>query len=152
MVYRFLRDAFGVFVLPVLEHCSAVWCPAAYTHLTLLDRAVSGSRFLTGGVLECDIAHLRSDSTVYAGEDHGVTLYILFMVLSLCRMCQCGLHAVLWSHIGILLRILPAEPYSTEGPLFPSQCLCGTILLTLYTMAWDCMAGFKSRAIAFSLA
>ena len=47
-------------VLPVLEYCSAVWCSAADTHVKLLDRAVSGARFLTGGVFECDIAHRRS--------------------------------------------------------------------------------------------
>ena len=51
---------FRGFVLPVLEYCSAVWCSAADTHLKLLDRAVSGARFLTGGVFECDIAHHRS--------------------------------------------------------------------------------------------
>ena len=33
--------------LPVLEHCSAVWCSAADTHLKLLDRVVSSVRFLT---------------------------------------------------------------------------------------------------------
>ena len=47
-------------VLPVLEYCSAVWCSAADTHLKLLDRAVSGARFVTGGVFECDISHRRS--------------------------------------------------------------------------------------------
>ena len=31
---------FWVFVLPVLEHCFAVWCLAADTHLELLDRLV----------------------------------------------------------------------------------------------------------------
>ena len=56
MMDRFLGDAFGDFVLPVLECCSAVWCSAAVTHLKLLDRAVSGARFLTGGVFECDIS------------------------------------------------------------------------------------------------
>ena len=45
------------FVLPVWEYCSAVWCSAAYTHLKLLDREISGARFLTGGVFECDISH-----------------------------------------------------------------------------------------------
>ena len=60
MIDRFLGDAFGVFVKPVLEYCSAVWCSAADTHLKLLDRAVSGSRFLTGGVFECHISHRRS--------------------------------------------------------------------------------------------
>ena len=59
------------------------------------------------------------------------------MVLFLDRMCQCGLHAVLWSHIGTLMRFLAAEPRRTEGPLFPSQCPSGTILLALYSMAWD---------------
>ena len=49
-----LGRCFLGFVLPVLEYCSAVWCSAADTHLKLLDRAVSGSRFLTGGVFECD--------------------------------------------------------------------------------------------------
>ena len=34
---------------------SACWC-----NLKLLDRVVSGARFLTGGVFECDIAHHRS--------------------------------------------------------------------------------------------
>ena len=43
-----------------MEYCSAVWCSAADTHRKLLDRAVSGARFITGGVFECDIAHLRS--------------------------------------------------------------------------------------------
>ena len=47
-------------VLPVLEYCSAVWCSATDTHLKLLDRAVSGARFQTGGLFECDIAHRRS--------------------------------------------------------------------------------------------
>ena len=45
-----LGRCFRCFVLPVLEYCSAVWCSAADTHLKLLDRAVSGARFLTGGL------------------------------------------------------------------------------------------------------
>ena len=60
MIDRSLGDAFGGFVLPVLEYCSAVWCSAADTHLKLLDRAVSGARFLTGGVFECNISHRQS--------------------------------------------------------------------------------------------
>ena len=46
--------------LPVLEYCSAVWCSAADTHLKLLDRVVSGTCFLAGGVLNCDLSHRRS--------------------------------------------------------------------------------------------
>ena len=52
-----LGRCFRGFALPVLRYCSAVWCSAADTHLKLLDRAVSGARFLTGGLFECDIAH-----------------------------------------------------------------------------------------------
>ena len=55
-----LERCFRAFILRVLEYCSAVWCSAADTHLILLDRAVSGARFLTGGVFECDIADRRS--------------------------------------------------------------------------------------------
>ena len=55
-----LGRCFRVFFLPVLEYCSAVWCSAADVHLKLLDRAVSGARFLTVGVFECDISHRQS--------------------------------------------------------------------------------------------
>ena len=67
----------------------------------------------------------------------GVTQCILFMVLYLYRMCQCTLHAVLWSHIGILMCLFVTEPHSTAGLLFSSQCLCRIILLTLHLMVWD---------------
>ena len=46
-------------------------------------------------------------------------------------------HAVPWSHIGILPRHLTAERRSTAGFLFPSKCPSGTILLTPYSMVWD---------------
>ena len=55
-----LGRCFRGFVLPILEYCSAVWCSAADTHLKLLDRAVSGARFLTGSVFESDISHRRT--------------------------------------------------------------------------------------------
>ena len=55
-----IRRCFLGFALPVLEYCSAVWCSAADTHLKLLDHVVGGARFLTGGVLECNIVHRRS--------------------------------------------------------------------------------------------
>ena len=38
----------------------ATLCSAADTHLKLLDCAVSGAWFLTGGEFECDIAHCQS--------------------------------------------------------------------------------------------
>ena len=51
MLSGFYPASFGVM--------SAVWCSAADTHIKLLDCAVSGALFLTGGVLECDIVHRR---------------------------------------------------------------------------------------------
>ena len=67
----------------------------------------------------------------------GVSRCTLLMMHYLDRMCQCGLHAVPWSHIGMLMRHLAAEPRSTAGLLFSSQCPSGTNLLTLYLMVWD---------------
>ena len=67
----------------------------------------------------------------------GVTRCTLVMVLYLGGMYQCGLHAVLWSHIGILIRFLAAEPRITAAPLFRSLCQCGTFLLTLYSIVWE---------------
>ena len=137
-----LGRCFRDFVLPVLHYCSAVWCSAADTHLKLLDRAVSGDRFLTGGVLECDISHRRSVAVlcmlykIRCKPVHQVGCTLL-MVLYLDRMCQRGLHDVLWSHIGTLMHRLAGELCSTAGLLSPSRCPSGTILLTLYSMVWN---------------
>ena len=67
----------------------------------------------------------------------GITRCTLLMVLYLDCMCQCGLHSVLWSHIGTLIHSLAAEPCSTARLLFPSQCPSGTIFLTPNSMVWD---------------
>ena len=68
----------------------------------------------------------------------GVTRCTLLMVLYLYRRCQCGLHAVLCSHIGrLLMHRLAAEPRSTAGLLFTSWCPSGTILPAPYSMVWD---------------
>ena len=67
----------------------------------------------------------------------GVTRSTHLVALYLCLMCQSGLRAMLWSHIGILLRLLAAEPLSTPCLLFPSQYLSGMIWLTPYLMVWD---------------
>ena len=68
-----LGRCFRGFVLPVLEYCSAVWCSAADTHIKLLDRAVSGAQFLTGGVFECDISRRRSVAVLCMHYKIGVT-------------------------------------------------------------------------------
>ena len=67
----------------------------------------------------------------------GVTRCTLFVVIFLYRMCRCGLHAALWLHIGTLLCLLAVELRSTAGLLFSCQYLCGTILVTPYSMVWD---------------
>ena len=114
-----------------------LFCSAADTHLKLLDRAVSGARFLTGGVFECDISHRRSVAVLCML--HKIRCNPVQSLNSALpdRMCQLGLHAVLWSHIGTLMHRLDAEPCSAAGLLFPSRCSSGTILLTPYSMVWD---------------
>ena len=119
---------FWGFVLPVLEYCSTVWCSAADTHLKLLDRVVSGACFIAGGVLNCDIVDLWQCCVCCTRS--GVTRSTHCVALYLCLMCQSGSHAVLWSHIGILLRLPAAEPRSTAGLSFASQSLSGMIWLT----------------------
>ena len=42
-----------------------MWCSAADTHLKLLDRVVSGARFLSVGMFECDIDHRRYVAVLY---------------------------------------------------------------------------------------
>ena len=124
----------------VLDYSSAVWCSAVNTHLKLLkllDRAVSGAWFLTRGVFECDMLIVDLLQYCVCCRRSGVIWCTLLMVFYLYRMCQCGLHAVLWSNIGTLMHRLAAEPRSTAGFIFPSRCLSGTILLTPYSMVWD---------------
>ena len=100
-----LCKCFRGFVLAVLEYCSAVWCLAADKQM---DRAVSGTRFLTEGMLECDIADRRSVALlcmlykIRCNPMHPLVLY-------LDRICQCRLHDVLWLHIAILMRCLAAD-------------------------------------------
>ena len=67
----------------------------------------------------------------------GVTRSTHFVAPYLCLMCQSELHAVLLSHIGVLLRLPAAEPRSTAGLLCTSQSLSGMIWLTPYFMVWD---------------
>ena len=132
-----LGRCFRGFVLPVLEYCSAVWCSAVDTHLILLDRAVSVARFLTGVCLSVTLLIVDPWQSCVFFIRSGATRCTILMVLYLDHMCQCVLHAVLWSHIGPLMHRLSAEPRSTAGLLFPSRCPSGTILLTQYSMVWD---------------
>ena len=70
-----------------------------------------------------------------------------FMVHYLCCMCQCGLHAVLWSHIGIPMRHLGAGPCRLERFLIACQDLCETILMTHYSMVSDLLVSRAGRML-----
>ena len=93
--------------------------------------------FLTGGMLECDLVHCNLWHYYVCCKRSGVTLCTHCMVIFLCRMCRCRLHVELWSHIGTTMRLHAVEPRSVTGLLFPFQYLCGTSLMTPYTMVWD---------------
>ena len=146
-----LGRCFRCSVLPVLEYCSAVWCSAADTHHKLLDQAVSGARFLTGGVFEWDISHRRSVAVmcmlykIRFNRVHPLNGALPGPYVPV-RVIRGAL-----VDIGTLMHRLAAEPCSTAGLLFPSRCPSGTILLTAYSMGLG-LAGFKSRAIASLLA
>ena len=150
MIDHFLGDAFGVLSFPFWS--TVLQCGARLPIHTLTtgpcSQCLSGARFLTGGVFECDIAHRR-----------------LIAVLCLLYKIRCNpmhplndalpgpyvpvwLHAVPLLHIGILMRCLAAEPRSTAGLLFPTQCPSGTILLTAYSMVWDCRVS-RARPMFF---
>ena len=64
-------------------------------------------------------------------------------------MCQRGLHAVYWSHISILMRLIATEPLCTGGLLLPSQCQWNVLADNIFDGVG--LAGFKSRANAFLL-
>ena len=147
-----LGRCFRAFVLPVLECCSSVWCSAADTHPKLLDRAVSGARFLTRGVFECDIAHRRS-----------VTVLCMLVRDSPAHMVQVehplngalpGPYVPVWVTRGALV----AQRYTYAPPRCRTSQYSRTFV-TLSVSLWKRslfdgvgLAGFKSRADAFLLA
>ena len=106
-----LGDAFGF--CPASFRSIVLQCDARLPmHIhKLLDRVVRVQCFPTGCVFECNIAHRRSAAFKYAccSIISGVTRCSLFMMLYLCSMFQCGLHAELWVHIGIFMNLISAE-------------------------------------------
>ena len=76
------------------------------------------------------------------------TVQAVVPVFMVCRMCQCGLHAVLWSLISILMRFLDFRPSQYRITLFPSQCFSGKILPTMYSMVWD-LPVFRAGPLLF---
>ena len=137
MIDHFLGDAFGFFSCqfwsPVLQ--SGVRLPIHTLNYWTVQLVAPGSylgvclsvTLLIVDLLQFCVCCIRSV----------VTRCSRLMMRYLDRMCQCRLHVVPWSHIGKIMRHLATEPGSTAGLLFHSQCLSGTILLTLYSMVWD---------------
>ena len=137
MIDHFLRDASGFFSCPFWS--TVLQCGARLPIHTLnywtVQSVVPGS---------------------YLGVCFSVTLLIVDL-LQFCVLCRRSsvtrctrlmirlprpyvpvrLHAVPWSHIGILMRHLAAEARGTTGLLFRSQCPSGTILLIPYSMVYD---------------
>ena len=77
MIDRFMGDAFGVFSYQFWSTVLQSGARLPIYAFKLLDRAVSGAWFLTVGVFECDIAHLRSVAVlcmfykIRCDTDHG---------------------------------------------------------------------------------
>ena len=136
-----LERCFRGFVLPVLEYCSAVWCSAADTHLQLLDRAVSGARFQTGGVFECDISHRSVAVLCMLYKIRCTQGYHLNGALPgpyvPARVTRGAIHGCTSVHLCTASLQNLAEPCSIAGLLFHFRYPSGTILLAPFSMVWD---------------
>ena len=143
-------DAFGGFVLPVLEYCSAEWCSAADTHLKLLDRVVSGACFLAGDVLNCNLSHRRSVAM----------LCMLYKIRCNPMHPLCGALRVPYVPVRVTRGTLMAH----RNTYAPPRCRTSQYRRTFIPLSvslWNDLvdpvfdgvglAGFKSRSIVFLL-
>ena len=139
------------FVLPVFEYCSALWCSAAYTHLKLLDRVVSGACFLAGGVLNCDLSHRGSVAV----------LCMLYNIRCNPKHPLCGALPVPYVPVRVTRGALIAHRYTFAPPRCRTSQYRMTFLLLSVSLWNDLvdpvfdgvgLAGFKSRSNAFLLA
>ena len=124
------------------------WSSAADTHLKLLDRVVSGARFITVGVFECDIAHLRS-------------VAVLFMLYKIgCNL----MHPINGALLGpyVLERVMRGAQVEHLYTYTPLRCRTSQYRRTFIPLSvslWNDradpvfdgvgLAGFKSRANVF---
>ena len=149
----FFGDAFGVlsrqFFSTVLQ-CGA-WLQILT--LKLLYSAVSGSRFLTVGVFQCCIARRRSVAVLcmlYKIRFNPMhPLYVALPVSHVQVAVTCG---AFMARRYTYIYLLAAEHCSTLSFHFPSQCICGTILLTLYSKVWDWRVSRVSQCVFIGLA
>ena len=136
---RLQGDALG-FVLPVLEYCLTVLQSGARLPIHTLNywtSKVSGARFLTGGVFECEIAHRRS-------------VAVLCMLYRIRCKAMHPLNGALpgpYVPVRVTSGVLVTHRYAYAPPhcgisqysrtFILSRCHCGMILLTRHSMAWD---------------
>ena len=146
-----LERCFRSFVLNVLEYYSTVWWSAADTHLKLLDRVVSGATFKTGCVFECDLAHRRSVAVLCVPYKIRCNPMHHFYGALPVPNVPVRLHSALGLTIGTLMRPLAAEPRNTAGLIFPWQYLCGTILVTTYSVGGGAWRISRAGPCAFVL-
>ena len=146
-----LGRCFRGFVLPVLQYCSAIWCTAADTHINLLDRAVSGARFLTGGAFECDISHRRSVAV----------LCMLYKIRCKAMHPLSGALPGPYVPLRVTRGALVTQRYTYAPPRCRTSQYSRTFIPLSVSMRNDLanpvfdsvgLAGFKSRANAFLLA
>ena len=146
----FLLRSFWSFVLPVLEYFSAVWCLAADSHIKLLDRVVRSVCFLSGGVIECNLAHRRSVAElcmllkIKSNPMHGPSWILLFMPALLLFILS---PVFLPSSFASLSYFIPAVPmreclekHSYISSPFPIAilngiCLFQTVQLQVHNMS-----------------
>ena len=125
-----------------------MWCSAADRRLNLLDRVVNGACFLTGGVLDCDLAHRRS-------------------VAVLCMLCKircnpvhplCDALPVSYVPVRVTRDALVAHRYTYAPPRCRTAQYCRTCI-PLSVSLWNDLhnpvvdgvglEGFKTSANAF---
>ena len=146
-----IERCFWGFVLPVMEYCSAVWCSSADTHLKLLDRVVSGTCFLAGCVLNCDLSHRRSVAV----------LCMLYKITCNPKHPLCGALPLPYVPVRVTHVALIAHRYTFAPPRCRTSQYRRTFI-ALSVSLWNDLvdpvfdgvglAGFKSRSNAFLLA
>ena len=119
------------------NHCCNSWGFSPAIHYHLLKYVVSGVRFLTWGVFECDISHRRSV----------VVLCMLYKIrcypVHPLNGALPGQYVPVWVTRGALVarRYTYATPRCRTLQYYrtfvPSWCPSGTILLTHDSMVWD---------------
>ena len=107
MLYGFCLTSFGVLFCRLVLGCK--------THLRLLDRVVSGTRFLTGGIFECDLAHRRSVAVLcMLYKIRCNPMHPLYGALPVPYVPVWVTHGAVIAH-RYTMRLLAAEPRSIAG-------------------------------------